>query len=117
MNALINHIAKDKIIRLSTLGAIGLLVFHLGYIAIFFQNIPPVLPLYNQLPWGEARLGDRVHAFIPFSLSLSMLIVNLIFSAILYEKMPLVSRIISIMNLLLALLSAIFIFRILQLVV
>lgn len=116
MNAVIRSLTEDKIIRYGTIVAVLLLLVHLGYLLIFYNRIPPVVPLYNQLPWGEERLGERLHSFIPLLVATVIIVINTMLSSLLYDRMPLISRILGIMNILTALLSTIFIFRIMQLV-
>lgn len=117
MNVLINRLTSDKIIRLGTLVAMGLLLFHLGFILLNLNRLPPVIPIYNQLPWGQARLGEKLQVFLPFLLVTGMVLLNTVIAAALYERMPLVSRILGITSLLLSLLSAVFIVRMMQLII
>ncbi len=117
MNVLIRRITADKIIRLAMLITIGLLLLQFIYIVLNFNHIPPVIPLFNQLPWGEQRLGDKLYIFLPLLLVLGLCITNIILSSVFYERMPLISRILGVTNMLLSLLSIIFIVRTVQLIV
>jgi hypothetical protein len=82
----------------------------------YFFKLPPFIPLFNQLPWGMERLSEKIGIFLPLSLSWCFFIINSIIAAIIYEKMPLMSRIISVTSFLIALLTFIFIARTIQLV-
>ena len=116
MNAAFKKVQGDKIIRIAMSISLGLIVMHALYIAIHFLTLPPVLPLYNQMPWGETRLGSKLEIFIPLALTVVFFIFNYFFLAKLYTTMPLVSRIIGITTLLVSFLSIIFIIRTLQLI-
>jgi hypothetical protein len=116
MSGLINTIFSDKITKLSTYASIGLLILSLFYIIFFYRNLPPLLPLYNQMPWGEDRLGSTIEIFIPPLLMLVAILGNTFFAAFLYERMPLVARALSVTAFLISLLTIIFVFRTIQLV-
>jgi hypothetical protein len=116
MNGAFKLIRADKIIRAAMTISLLLILLHIGYLAFFFFSLPPVMPLYNQLPWGEPRLGSRLEVLIPITLTAIFFVINYIFLARLYSTMPLVSRMIGITSLLLSLLSFIFIVRTLQLI-
>lgn len=117
MKELFKKINADRIIKLSTYFSLGFLLLHLIYSAILYNFLPPFLPLFNQMPWGEERLGVKVEVFLPFLITLSFFSLNFFLSLRLYENMPLLSRILSITNLLVCVLSLIFIVRTIQLII
>ena len=117
MKGLFKKINADKIIRLGTYISVVFLILHLLCIIIVFPFLPPFLPLFNQMPWGGERLGIKIEIFLPFIIGLSFFFLNLILAIRLYEKMPLVSRILSITSLLINILFIIFIVRSIQLIV
>ncbi len=104
-------ILEDKITRWGLILSGIFLVLGIISIGIYYFSLPPLLPLFNQLPWGEKRLGSRPEIFIPVLLAILFLIINFITSARLYKKTPLLSRMLSITTLLASLLSFIFIVR------
>jgi hypothetical protein len=116
MNAAFKQIRADKIIRIVMTFSLVLIVLHAGYLAFFFFSLPPVVPLYNQMPWGEPRLGSRLEIIIPVAITILFFVINYILLARFYTTMPLVSRMIGITTLLVSLLSFIFIVRTLQLI-
>lgn len=85
-------------------------------IVFFYLSLPELIPLFNQMPWGESRLASKLALFLPVIIATSFCLLNLTLLAKLYERIPLISRMLSIASLLIALLSAILIFRTLQLV-
>lgn len=116
MNGIFNLVKSDKIIRWGMTFAFVLLVLHALSLAIFYLTLPPVVPLFNQLPWGNDRLGIKFEIMLPLMITTLFFIFNYFILAKLYKTMPLVSRIIGITTLLAALLSFIFILRTLQLI-
>jgi hypothetical protein len=116
MNGTFRLIKADKIVRYGTILSFILLILHLLYLGIFYFSLPPVIPLFNQLPWGEGRLGTKLEVLIPFGITTIFFVFNYVLLARLYIAMPLVSRMISITTLLVSLLSFIFIVRTLQLI-
>ena len=117
MKGLFKKINADKIIRLATYISVAFLILHLLYIIIAFSYLPPFLPLFNQMPWGEERLGIKIEIFLPFIIGLSFFFLNLLLALRLYEKMPLVSRILSITSMLINILAIIFVIRTIELIV
>jgi hypothetical protein len=117
MKGLFKKINADKIIRLDTYFSFAFLFLHLIYIVILYSFLPPFLPLFNQMPWGEERLGTKIEIFLPFLISISFFSLNLFLALRLYEKMPLISRILSITSLLICILIFIFIVRTIQLII
>lgn len=108
MNELFKYIKSDKILKWSFQISVALLLFQIVYLAFSYFSLPPLIPLYNQLPWGEARLGSRLEIFIPSGITLMIIIGNLLFVNKLYNQMPLLSRLLSITTLLISILSFIF---------
>lgn len=100
MNEIINRIKRDKILSTCFTITIAVVVLNIFYIVFFYNHLPPFIPLYNQLPWGEKRLGTREELFIPILVVFVIFNINCIFSSILYPKMPVVSRILSVTTLL-----------------
>lgn len=110
------QVKADKITRLAMAVSLVLILLHIVYLAFFYFSLPPIIPLYNQMPWGEARLGGRLEVLIPIGITAIFFIFNYFFLAKLYSAMPLVSRIIGITTMLVTLLAFIFIVRTLQLI-
>ena len=116
MKETIKHIRADKIIKWALYSSLFLLFLQIVLILIIYTSLPPVIPLFNQLPWGEARLGSRMEIFLPIIIVFAFFIVNFLLLAKLYERLPLVSRIIGITMMLITLLSFIFTIRTIYLI-
>ncbi|OGH42461.1 MAG: hypothetical protein A3H79_04355 [Candidatus Levybacteria bacterium RIFCSPLOWO2_02_FULL_36_8b] len=117
MNALFKNIKSDKILLWSTVLSLFLILFNLAYTLFSYSSLPPLVAIYNQMPWGEGRLGLKIEIFIPVIIAFLIFISNLIFSGIFYNKMPLISRILCTTNLLTSFLSLLIVARTIRLVV
>src|SRR5258708_23706495 len=104
MRKVIEKIQADKIIYFCFLAGSILIVLSFALIGIFYSKLPPILPVFNQLPWGEARLGAKQQVFIPTGVALGFYLVNTTISYRMYDKIPLLSRIIMVTTLLFCLL-------------
>lgn len=108
MKRFFNYIKQDKIIKLCFQIAGVLLLGQLLFIGFSFFSLPPLIPLFNQLPWGEARLANKFTIGIPSGIVIIVLIGNLLLLNTVYEKSPLLARILGITALLISLLACIF---------
>ena len=108
MKKFFRYTKTDKLIRLSLQIAALLLIAQLGYIAFSYRSLPILIPLFNQLSWGEARFGQRFEIFFPSIIVVIVFITNLLLLNHVYERMPLIARILGITILLISLLSFIF---------
>lgn len=61
-------------------------------LAVVFKKLPPAIPLYYSLPWGEDQLAKPSDLFIiPFSLILIFLL-NLVLSLTFLKKDPFLTK-------------------------
>jgi hypothetical protein len=111
MNGVFKLVRKDKIAKWGFTLSNIFVVFEIIAIGIFYFSLPPFIPIFNQMPWGEMRLGIKPAIFIPIAITILFIGVNFFMVGRLYEKTPLLSRILSITTLLATLLSFIFILR------
>ena len=116
MKNLISHIISDKILRWSSILSLLFILLTLIIVIIAYRNLPPLIPLYNQMPWVEARLGRAPELFIPPTIAFSVFLINVIFSQSAYTKMPLVARMLCVTSFLISLIMSIFIIRTIQLI-
>jgi hypothetical protein len=116
MKEFFSDIRNDNITQKSFFGSIFIIFLSVVYILFYYSNLPPFIPLYNQLPWGEQRLAATSGILIPSLLGFVIFIFNLILSSIIYKKIPLISRMLSVTTLLIALLTFLFIIRTVQIV-
>ena len=81
------------------------------FILFSYRNLPPFIPIFNQLPWGEQRLGPTLTIFIPALAALLILIINIFATAITYKKTPLVARMLAAISLLTSILTCLYILK------
>ena len=116
MKKFIKQLRDDKILLRSFGATFILILATIVFTLIFYVNLPPLIPLFNQLPWGVDRLGAKFTIFLPIIVTFVILIINLILSFLAYATMPLVSRMIAITSFIVSLLTFIFIIRTIQLI-
>lgn len=116
MNEVSNLVKADKIIRWGMTFSFVILLLQAILLGAFFLQTPPIVPLFNQLPWGDTRLGAKYEFFLPLVITTAFFLFNYFLLRKLYISMPLVSRILGITTLLCTLLSTIFVIRTLQLI-
>lgn len=116
MNASIKYILSDKIILLGFSSSVVLLVLQLLLIILLYHAFPPFVPIFNQMPWGVERLGSKEQLFTPFLIGIIVFIGNIFFSSYIYQKMPLVARILCVTTLLISLFALLFFVRLMQII-
>lgn len=117
MKKIFERIQKDKILFTGFSVSFVLIILTVIYILVFYKSLPPFLPIFNQLPWGEARLGEKNQVFLPLATSFLIFIINYVLSFIFYEKLPLISRLFCLTSAFIAFLTFIFIIRTIQLII
>src|SRR5579871_3682324 len=98
MKETFKHIFQDKIILWSVCLSLLLLVALILYIIIYYPQLPPILPLYNRMPWGYSRLGSKPEFFVPLGISLAFIFINFFAISKMYNKNVFVSRIIGVVS-------------------
>lgn len=89
-----NLILSDQFVRISLFLSF-LFVAPLVFIIIYtFESLPPLVPFFNSMPWGEERLYySNISIFLPIILLLTFSI-NVFLSVAIYKQFVIVSRII-----------------------
>lgn len=89
-----NLIISDQFVRISLLLSFIFLVPLLGIIIITYSGLPPLIPFFNSMPWGEDRLvNGGVVIFLPLLL-LIIFTSNIALATFSYAKYVLISRIV-----------------------
>lgn len=117
MNVSIKILRKDKIIFTTFCITVSFLVITLAYILLMLSQLPPFIPLFNQMLWGEERLGGKVYIFIPLVITFVIMITNSILSSVTYSTNPLIARVLSITSFIISFLVTLFIVRTIGLVI
>lgn len=110
------RIRNDRILVRFFGGSFFILIITLAYIVFVYRNLPPVLPVFNQLPWGDQRLGPTAAIFIPDLLVFLIFIINLVIAGAIYPKTPLLSRMLAVTSFVVSFLTFLFIIRTVQIV-
>jgi hypothetical protein len=116
MNESFKQAVSDKLIKWGMSIASLLIAIEIFSSLFFYFSLPPFIPIYNQMPWGDDRLGTKLELLLPSGITLLFLLLNFFLLSYLYKKIPLISRIISVTTLLIAILSLIFTIRTLHLI-
>lgn len=100
MKKLFNVIKSDRILKRGTILTLVLNIISALLSIIFYFRLPPIIPIFNQLPWGEERLGQNFMIFLPSALATAFFVINTIIAGLIYNKTPLIARILIITSLL-----------------
>lgn len=111
MKSFLSNIKADRWTYRGFNTSIALTFLTVIFIFINYHNFPPFIPIFNQLPWGMQRLTATPGIFIPFIVFGIVLILNLIFTSIVYSKNPLIARIIAATTFIIAVINFLFIIR------
>lgn len=95
MKDLVTNIRSDKIVLRGFILSSFFIALTLAYILVNYRNLPPFVPVFNQLPWGTQRLTQTSGIFIPIIIFFLIFFINLIISSIVYSKNPLISRVVA----------------------
>ena|SRR3989344_7569869 len=63
-----------------------LLLAEFGFLGVNFRRLPPVVPLYYSLPWGEEQLANIIYLFIIPASAILFFSINLILSFTILKK-------------------------------
>lgn len=116
MKEIFKIVLGDRILLIGFLISFILIILTLIYILIFYKNLPPFVPLFNQLPWGETKLGEKYQIFIPLLITFLIAIINCFLSFAFYKRIPLISRIFCITSSFVSFLTFLFIIRTIHLI-
>ena len=111
MKEFFKDIRNDKITNSGFWATAVFIVVIFAFILFSYRNLPPFVPIFNQLPWGEERLGGTITIFIPLLTAFIIFSVNLITATLVYKRIPLVSRMLAGTSLLIAVLTFLFVIK------
>ncbi len=95
MKGKINILYKDKFLRYSsTLTAVFLLAVS-SLVVFSYPHLPPLVPLFNSMPWGMMRLYSGQMVIILPIFVLAVVLINMVLVITIYKKFTLLARIIS----------------------
>lgn len=111
MKNLFKFVRNDKIILRSSIATIITVIIAVLFSTFYYSSLPPVIPLFNQLPWGEERLANSFFIFLPPAVAILILSINIIFAEIIYDKAPLIARMLVITSFLIGVFSLLLVIR------
>ena len=111
MKNFIENIRSDKLALRGFFISFLLMLLTVLYILINYSKLPPFIPIFNQLPWGNDRLTTPLGIFIPTIIFAVIFIFNIIFTSIVYNKNPLIARMVAAVTLILSFMNFLFIIR------
>lgn len=100
-----SFIVRDSSIKYPFFLCIFFLTIQVILIAIFYSSLPPLIPLFNSLPWGENRLALSQLIFLVPTVSIVVIFLNLYIAKLIYTKHTLVARILTVNGFLVSLLG------------
>lgn len=89
-------LVPDSLGRTSYMLAILIIIIMLMIISALLIKLPPIVPLYFTLPWGEARLTSKLMLYILPLASLLFLVINLGLGRISMKLSPLLPRVLAV---------------------
>lgn len=104
--------ANGRILRWN-LAFIGI---QIGLLAWKFTSLPPQVPLFYSLPWGESQLSSAASLFLLPTISIVALFIDNLFAVSFFKNQPLVSRLSVIISLIVSFFSMITLFMIVTLI-
>ena len=111
MKKFIKNIKSDRITFSGFILSLLLIVLSAVFIAYFYGKLPPFVPIFNQLPWGNDRLTETIGIFLPVVLLFAIFIFNLIFTSSVYDKNPLIGRFVAATTFLISVMNFIYIVK------
>lgn len=117
MKDFFKDVKEDKTITSAFSVNVLFIIASIIYISFTYKKLPPLIPIFNQLPWGEQRLGNQIMIFIPVLVALLIFATNICISVVAYKKNPLLSRMLAAISLLAGILVFLFIARIITLII
>lgn len=64
----------------------------IGLLAWKFIQLPPQVPLYYSLPWGQSQLANASYLFLLPTISIVILFIDNLFAVSFFKNQPLLSR-------------------------
>lgn len=111
MKKYFKHLNDDKLLKRLFILSLIILVVTFIFTIINYSKLPPLLPIFNQLPWGEQRLSSTSGIFIPLLIAVIIYVVNVILASFSYQTSPLISRLFAVTTFLTSLITLLFTVR------
>lgn len=93
------------------------IIIQIGFLAWRFNDLPPQVPLYYSLPWGESQLASTSALFLLPTLSIAIVLINHLFAISFSKNIILLSRLLLVISLVISFFSLITLIKIVNLIV
>jgi cellulose synthase/poly-beta-1,6-N-acetylglucosamine synthase-like glycosyltransferase len=80
-----------------------------------FNDLPPQVPLFYSLPWGEPQLASASQLFFLPTFSIVFSLINNLLAATIFSKTTLLSKLLVVSSLVISILSLVTLFQIISL--
>jgi hypothetical protein len=108
------QLVPDSLGRSSYLIALIIALIMFGIIGAIYIKLPPNIPLYFTLPWGEARLAAKLSILLLPVTTIFIIIFNISLGRVASKLSPLLPRSLAVASLVISLMMMIAIFGIVQ---
>ena len=109
MKKFTNLILHDNALKYSFFSSAGLFVLFMILFIFQYGKFPPIVPLFNSLPWGRSRLVPVQIIFLVPAFLIVISLFNLFLTNKLYKRYTILARMLSV-NILLAVILALIAF-------
>lgn len=112
-----NSLWQDKEAKASLRIALAILLFSLALLIFTWSKLPPQLPLFYSLPWGEEQLGQPILLLVPPIGCLLWGALNFFLAVFCFKQQPLASKILVWSTVILTFLSSLTLVKIIFLII
>ena len=95
---------------------LAFIIIQIAFLFWKFNSLPPQVPLYYSLPWGESQLTQTSLLFLLPTISLVLLLIDHLFAISLVKISSLLSRILLVISLIFSFLSLVTLFNVVYLI-
>ena len=60
MNEFFKDIKEDKILFRGSILTLSFIFLSFATITFYYNSLPPIIPIMNQMPWGEERIQKTI---------------------------------------------------------
>lgn len=83
----------DNFVKICFIASLLFLIPLVALVVFTIQNFPPMIPLFNSMPWGEERLAPSIALYAFPVVLVCIFIGNVVGAALLYKRYTLIARI------------------------
>lgn len=112
----IKLLLSDKVHKYGLFLSIGITLIGIIFFLLNMRDLPPLLPVFFNRPWGTAQLGSSLHILLLILFGIGVFFINLACAVRLYRSIILLSRILIWTSVITAFLTTTAVIRIILLV-